>query len=119
MDRRPQVDIGKMGRHAPGGIRIIGDEDVALLDIVTDPLQGPGHGHADHHQHAIAARRGEHLTGSRHENRTVVLCFLDEDSVRRSRNHARHLVDNGLKAVEKDFEANGIVHQTRSPMRFP
>ena len=117
-DRLPQIDVRKMRRHAPRGIRIVGDEDVAFLDVIAAGRNGRLHRHADHHQHAVAARRGKDLAAARDQHGAVVLRLLDEHGMRGARHDLGHLVDDGLEPVEQDLQADLVVHHGSSPIRL-
>ena len=121
--RFPQEHVREVGDHPAGAVGVVGDEDVAFAHVVAHPRDRVVHRHADHHQHAVAARCREHLALRAHENRAVVLRLLHEHGVRGAVDDLSHLVDHRLEAIDEDLERYLVepgvesVH-VRVPMRL-
>ena len=117
--RLPQEQVREVGDHPPGAVRVVGEEHVPLVQVLAHAGDGLVHGHADHHQHPVAARRGEHLALGAHQHRAVVLGLLHEHGVRGAVDDLRHLVHDRLEAVDEDLQGHLVEPgHRRSPIRF-
>ena len=64
----PEVHIREMGAHAPRRFRVVGNENVTFPNVITERGNGTFHGHANHHEHAIAPRSRKYFPGTRHQH---------------------------------------------------
>ena len=79
-EHRPErVDVVQMHDHAARRVRIICDDDIALLP--GDPLRYRIHRDAHQHRRAAAIGIGEHLTLGRDERDTEILRLFDKGRV--------------------------------------
>ena len=107
-DRRGHVDIRQMG--AAGRVRIVGDDDIAFLDVVAIARQQAVHQPA--HRRDVNRERllrlGDQPAPGVHDRGRVVVALLDVGRIGALHQRGEGLVGDRAERVGEDFKADGV-----------
>ena len=106
--RHRHVDVGQVG--AAGDVGIVGDEDVAVVDIAAELLEKLGHepGHRGDVDGQRAFGLHDEPAGGVHDRRRMVAALLDVGGIGAPHEGDEGLVADRLEGVVKDLQGDGI-----------